>query len=56
MVFSTVIIVGLAIELPGDRGPGRGHRPRLPRRRHRLVSGFQLAQQGFVADWNLSDL
>ena len=33
MVFSTVIIVGLAKELPGDRGPGRGRRHRLPPRR-----------------------
>ena len=32
MDYSTVIIVGLAKDLPGDRGPGRGHRPRLPHR------------------------
>ena len=29
MVFSTVIIVGLAGELPGDRGPGRGRARRV---------------------------
>ena len=36
MVFSTVIIVGLAKELPGDRGPGRGRGRRLGGRGRRL--------------------
>ena len=63
MVFSTVIIVGLAIQIPG----GRRGRPRLGRGRGRRVAvdvavARSLAQQGnyekkgFVADWhNISD-
>ena len=57
MVFSTVIIVGLAKEIPRDRcrgrGRGRGRRPRLLRHRHRLVSGFQLARSPNKVLWRI---
>ena len=58
MVFSTVIIIGLAIQIPGDRRHrlGRGRSPRFAG-----AVAVSLAQQvnfkRFCGrDWNISDL